>query len=167
MEAVLYIISVCLVIAFITQVNLEQNRGYKITDGIDIQVEIMPVPFDELSSASEGEHSSSIRERVIAARAIQSERYRDIPAVHCNAQMTSALIKQHVRLDSESIARIRDAMERLDMSARAYDRILKVARTIADLDGSADVLPRHVSEAINYRSLDRGSWGSTAPKLPF
>lgn len=136
-------------------------------DRIDIQVEIMPVPFDELSSASEGEHSASIRERVIAARSIQSERYRDIPAVHCNAQMTSALIKQHVRLDSESIARIRDAMERLDMSARAYDRILKVARTIADLDGSTDVLPRHVSEAINYRSLDRGSWGATAPKLPF
>lgn len=136
-------------------------------DRIDIQVEIMPVPFDELSSASEGEPSASIRERVIKARAIQSARYAGNPGIHCNAQMTSALIKQHVKLDPESISRIRDAMQRLDMSARAYDRILKVARTIADLDASPDVLPRHVSEAINYRSLDRGTWGATSPKQPF
>lgn len=136
-------------------------------DRIDIQVEIMPVPFDELSSASEGEPSASIRERVIKARAIQSARYAGNPGIHCNAQMTSALIKQHVKLDPESISRIRNAMQRLDMSARAYDRILKVSRTIADLDASPDVLPRHVSEAINYRSLDRGTWGATSPKQPF
>lgn len=160
MEALLYIISVCLVIAFITQVNLEQNRGYKITDGIDIQVEIMPVPFDELSGQAEGESSASIRRRVVEARHLQAERYASEPDIHCNAQLNSRLMKQYCALSPESLAILKTAMDKYDMSARAYDRILKVARTIADLAASPAIEPAHIAEAINYRNLDRGSWGA-------
>mgnify|MGYP005796733569 CR=1 FL=1 len=127
----------------------------------------MPVPFDELSSASEGEPSASIRERVIKARAIQSARYAGNPGIHCNAQMTSALIKQHAQLHTETLLHYLDHIPRLCVPAPAYDRILKVAHTIADPAAPPHVLPRHVSEAINYRSLDRGTWGATSPKQPF
>lgn len=129
-------------------------------DRIDLQVEIMPVPFDELSSMRRGEPSSAIRERVVKARAVQAERFADEPAVHCNAQMTPRLLGRHVSLDKEGMDYLKRAMTRFDMSARAYDRILKVARTVADLDGSKEVLPPHVMEAVGYRSLDRSTWGA-------
>lgn len=129
-------------------------------DRIDLQVEILPVPFEKLSSMERGETSAQIRERVIAARAIQAERFKDDPGVHCNAQMNSRLLQKYCPLDAETMAVVENAMTRYDMSARAYDRILKVARTIADLDASSDILPRHMREAVSYRNLDRASWGS-------
>lgn len=129
-------------------------------DRIDLQVEILPVAFDEISSTAPGESSQEIRKRVIAARAIQNARFSNEKDVHCNAQMSSRLIAKYATPDAEGLKILRDAMTRLDMSARAYDRILKVARTIADLDGSDNVLTHHIAEAINYRNLDRGSWGA-------
>ncbi|MBO5249213.1 MAG: YifB family Mg chelatase-like AAA ATPase [Muribaculaceae bacterium] len=129
-------------------------------DRIDLQVEILPVAFDEISSTAPGESSQEIRKRVIAARAIQNARFSKEKDVHCNAQMSSRLIAKYATPDAEGLKILRDAMTRLDMSARAYDRILKVARTIADLDGSDNVLTHHIAEAINYRNLDRGSWGA-------
>ncbi|MDE6468211.1 MAG: ATP-binding protein, partial [Muribaculaceae bacterium] len=129
-------------------------------DRIDIQVEIMPVPFDELSGQAEGESSESIRRRVVEARRLQAERYAAEPDIHCNAQLNSRLMKQHCALSPESLAILKTAMDKYDMSARAYDRILKVARTIADLAASAAIEPAHIAEAINYRNLDRGNWGA-------
>ena len=129
-------------------------------DRIDLQVEILPVAFDEISSTAPGESSQEIRKRVIAARAIQNARFSKEKDVHCNAQMSSRLIAKYATPDAEGLKILRDAMTRLDMSARAYDRILKVARPIADLDGSDNVLTHHIAEAINYRNLDRGSWGA-------
>lgn len=134
-------------------------------DRIDIQVEIMPVPFEELSSQRDGEASKSIRERVVEARHIQSARYAGTPGVFCNAQMTSKMLAEHARPDSEGLDMLRMAMERFDMSARAYDRILKVARTIADLDKSTEVKSHHIAEAISYRNLDRSNWGSQTVKF--
>lgn len=130
-------------------------------DRIDLQVEIMPVPFDELATAAPGEPSADIRERVIRARAIQSKRFADEKGIYCNAQMNSRLLNLYAQLNAESFAILRDTMTRLEMSARAYDRILKVARTIADLDASPDILPTHMLEAVSYRSLDRSSWGAS------
>ena len=105
-----------------------------------------------------GEPSAVIRERVIKARDIQTARYKDFKGIHCNAQMTERMIHQFAEPDEASIALLRTAMERLSLSARAYNRILKVARTIADLDGSERVEVQHISEAIGYRNLDRGDW---------
>lgn len=136
-------------------------------DRIDLQVEILPVPFEEISSGAPGESSEAIRERVVKARKIQEDRFRDEPNVHCNAQMTTRLLNRHVVLGDEAKEQLREAMARLDMSARAYDRILKVARTIADLDGSEEVLPSHMREAVHYRSLDRAGWGATNSDIPF
>lgn len=136
-------------------------------DRIDIQVEIMPVPFDELSSRPEGESSAAIRERVARAREIQEKRFAGEPDIHCNAQMNSRLMQKYCVLSDVSQQLLKKAMMRNDMSARAYDRILKVARTIADLDGSADIMPSHVAEAAGYRSLDRSSWGTTVQKLSY
>ena len=136
-------------------------------DRIDLQVEILPVPFEEISSGAPGESSEAIRERVVKARKIQEERFRDEPNVHCNAQMTTRLLNRHVVLGDEAKEQLREAMARLDMSARAYDRILKVARTIADLDGSEEVLPSPLREAVHYRSLDRAGWGATNSDIPF
>ncbi|MDE5838809.1 MAG: YifB family Mg chelatase-like AAA ATPase [Paramuribaculum sp.] len=136
-------------------------------DRIDLQVEILPVPFEEISSGAPGESSEAIRERVVKARKIQEERFKDEPNVHCNAQMTTRLLNRHVVLGDEAKEQLREAMARLDMSARAYDRILKVARTIADLDGSEEVLPVHMREAVHYRSLDRAGWGASGSDLPF
>ncbi|MDE6653787.1 MAG: YifB family Mg chelatase-like AAA ATPase [Muribaculaceae bacterium] len=128
-------------------------------DRIDIQVEILPVPFKDLSERTGGESSAEIRRRVVVAREIQDVRFADEPNVRCNAQMNSRLIKKWVHLTDESKDILEKVMTRYDMSARAYDRILKVARTIADLEGSPDVLPSHIREATGYRNLDRGSWG--------
>lgn len=127
-------------------------------DRIDIQCEISALPFKDLSKAAPGEPSASIRERVIAARAIQTARFKDIPGVHCNAQMTERMLHQYAEPDEQGLDLMRMAMERLSLSARAYSRILKVARTIADLDGSESVKSNHIAEAITYRQLDRGDW---------
>lgn len=127
-------------------------------DRIDIQCEITPVPFKDISKAQPGEPSSVIRERVIKARLIQEERFKDVKGIHCNAMMTERMIHQYVEPDEAGINLLRMAMERLNLSARAYNRILKVARTIADLEGSEKVCPEHLAEAINYRNLDRSDW---------
>lgn len=127
-------------------------------DRIDIQIEINPVPFKDISQVAEGEKSAFIRERVIKARKKQELRYAQIRGVHCNAQMSERMIHQFAEPDEAGVALLRTAMERLNLSARAYNRILKVARTIADLDDSDQVLSRHLSEAISYRTLDRGDW---------
>ena len=128
-------------------------------DRIDLHIEVTPVLPQELSTAAAGEPSSVIRERVIRAREIQAARFRDVPGVHTNAMMNSALLRACCRLDAASAALLERAMERLSLSARAYDRILKVARTIADLAGRDAITPADIAEAINYRSLDRGTWG--------
>ena len=128
-------------------------------DRIDLQVEIAPVPFEKLSATEPGEGSAAIRARVLRARELQTERFAGCPEVHCNAQMTAAQTQRFARPDAEGLERLRVAMERLDLSARAYDRILKVARTIADLAGEETIGKEHISEAISYRKLDRSSWG--------
>ncbi|MCC8176728.1 MAG: YifB family Mg chelatase-like AAA ATPase [Bacteroidales bacterium] len=133
-------------------------------DRIDLQVEILPVPFEEISSGAPAESSAAIRERVVKARAIQAERFKDYPGVHCNAQMSRRMLNEYARLDDRSLQYLKDVMVRYDMSARAYDRILKVARTIADLDNSRDIQQAHVMEAAGYRNLDRSSWGTTIVK---
>lgn len=127
-------------------------------DRIDIQIEITPVPFKDISRAAPGESSDSIRERVIRARHIQEERFRECKGVHCNAQMSERMIHQYAEPGEDGIDMLRMAMERLNLSARAYNRILKVARTIADLEASERVLPQHLAEAISYRNLDRSDW---------
>ena len=127
-------------------------------DRIDIQVEVQPVAFEDLSSKQEGEPSAAIRERVIAARAIQTLRFRNHGGIHCNAQMTPQLIHQYAEPDKEGMEQLRQAMDKSNMSARAYDRILKVARTIADLEGNITVRSHHIMEAISYRNLDRSNY---------
>ena len=127
-------------------------------DRIDIQIEIVPVPFDKISDQRQGEASSVIRNRVIQARRIQEERYADHPGIYCNAQMSSKLLSIYARPDDKGLSLLRNAMERLNLSARAYDRILKVARTIADLEGAELIQPSHLAEAISYRNLDRENW---------
>ena len=127
-------------------------------DRIDLHCEISQVPFSELSKLKPGEPSEKIRERVIAARQIQEVRFKDFKGIHCNAQMTERLLHQFAEPDAASMDMLRMAMERLKLSARAYSRILKVARTIADLDHAENVQSQHIAEAIGYRNLDRGDW---------
>ena len=142
-----------------TQIHRYMNKiSGPLLDRIDIQVEVESVPFEDIAKAPQGEASAVIRERVVRARQIQEQRFRDCPGIHCNAQMNSRLMQQYARLDDECLQRLRSAMVRLHLSARAYDRIVKVARTIADLDGSADIRSHHIAEAIGYRNLDRGNW---------
>ena len=128
-------------------------------DRIDLQIEITPLSFEEMSRTAPGETSAAIRERVIKARKIQEERFASEPGIHCNAQMNSRLMKQYAQPDEEGMNLLREAMNRLQLSARAYDRILRVSRTIADLAGSDHILSEHISEAIGYRNLDRSNWG--------
>ena len=128
-------------------------------DRIDMHICPYPVSQEELMSRERGETSAQIRERVVAARKIQEERFRDVPGVYCNAQMDTRLFQQHCTADSAGISLLRMAMDKLGLSARAYNRILKVARTIADMDGKEQIGAEHLSEAINYRSLDREGWG--------
>ncbi len=128
-------------------------------DRIDLHVEVTPVVFDELSSEQHYERSESIRERVIHARAIQERRYQEYDFVYCNAQMSSKMLKKVCVIDSAGQKLLKVAMEKLNLSARAYDRILKVSRTIADLSLSENIQTEHLAEAIQYRSLDREGWG--------
>ena len=128
-------------------------------DRIDLHIEVTPVPVSQLNNMQQGESSAVIRERVVAARAIQTARFAGHPGVHCNAQMTSKLTREHCALTDECRSIIETAMNRLGLSARAYDRMLRVSRTIADLEGSPAIQPHHLQEAITYRSLDRDSWG--------
>ncbi|MDE7474280.1 MAG: YifB family Mg chelatase-like AAA ATPase [Duncaniella sp.] len=162
-------------------------------DRIDLQVEIYPVDFDELSSTREGERSEAIKARVVRAREIQAIRFAGERGIHSNAQMNSRLLRTYASIDREGLETLREAMTRLDMSARAYDRILKVARTIADLEAatglisaypdpsaarsayqtalraavSSPIRPHHLHEALSYRNLDRANWGRTVDKMPF
>ena len=127
-------------------------------DRIDLHVEVPVVPFAQLSQMKPGESSATIRERVIKARQIQEQRFANDKGVYCNAQMTERMLHLYAEPDNQSLDMLRTAMERLSLSARAYSRILKVARTIADLEGSERVQSHHIAEAIGYRSLDRGDW---------
>ena len=128
-------------------------------DRIDLHVEVTPVSFDSLSSEQKGESSAAIRQRVMAARAIQTERFKTEEGIYANAQMSAGLSRKRCVLSKVSENLLKRAMERLNLSARAYDRILKVSRTIADLAASDEIKPEHVAEAIQYRSLDREGWG--------
>ena len=127
-------------------------------DRIDLHVEVTPVEREEMASTTLAESSASIRERVMRARRVQAERFVGT-GIHTNTMMSSAMLRKFCLLTAESRMLLDRAMERLQLSARAYDRIIKVARTIADLEGAADIAPTHISEAITYRSLDRESWG--------
>ena len=129
-------------------------------DRIDLHVEVTPVPFRELSKIQKSENSASVRDRVIAARNIGEERFKDNPGTYANAQMSSKLLRKHCVIDEAGSELLKNAMEKLGLSARAYDRILKVSRTIADLEGAENINNDHLSEAIQYRSLDRDSWGT-------
>ena len=127
-------------------------------DRIDIQVEVESVPFEDIAKAPKGESSATIRERVLKARQIQSERYKGVKGIYCNAQMNTSLLQKYVQLDETALNLLRTAMKKFNLSARAYDRILKVSRTIADLEGVAQVQSHHIAEAIGYRNLDRDNW---------
>ena len=130
-----------------------------IFDRIDIQIEVVPVPFQDRRLDSNYETSQVIQSRVLAARKIQQDRFSDSPGIHNNAQISPSLMIRHCQPDAAGAALLKNAMESLGLSARAYDRILKVARTIADLNDSSKVQAGHLAEAINYRSLDREGWG--------
>jgi magnesium chelatase family protein len=127
-------------------------------DRIDLQIERQNVPFSDLSKMAPGEPSEKIRERVIKARQIQEARFKEFKGIHCNAMMTEKMLHEFAEPDTQSLDMLRMAMERLNLSARAYTRILKVARTIADLEGSEPIQSQHIAEAIGYRNLDRGDW---------
>ena len=127
-------------------------------DRIDLHVEVTPVPFSELSSTRTSEPSNAIRERVLKAREIQAKRFEGHSGIYCNAQMSSKQLKEICVINNVGQNLLKTAMDRLNLSARAYDRILKVSRTIADLSDSADIKPEHLAEAIQYRSLDREGW---------
>jgi len=127
-------------------------------DRIDIHIEVTPVPFDKLSEERKGESSVVIRKRVETAREIQTQRFDNVDGIHYNAQMGTKQIREFCKLNESSKNLLKDAMQRLNLSARAYDRILKVSRTIADLEQSKDIVENHISEAIQYRSLDREGW---------
>lgn len=148
----------CVCAPGVVQKYLNKISG-PLLDRIDIQVEVVPVPFRELSDARTTERSSEIRERVVNARKIQEDRYLNSKGIHSNAQMTSKILRNICKLDETGHQLLKNAMEKLSLSARAYDRILKVSRTIADLDSSSSIRTEHLAEAIHYRSLDRETWG--------
>jgi len=127
-------------------------------DRIDLHIEVQPVPFDKISDERRGEASKIIRERVTKAREIQTQRFKENEKVHNNAQMNVKQIRIHCELNEASKTLLKTAMDSLNLSARAFDRILKVARTIADLSSEEFILPEHIGEAIQYRSLDREGW---------
>ncbi len=147
----------CVCAPGVVQKYLNKISG-PLLDRIDLHVEVTPVPFSELSKAQNSETSKDIRERVIKARQIQTQRYKASDGIYCNAQMRTKDLRTYCGLDEASSSLLKTAMERLGLSARAYDRILKVARTIADLDTSENIKTNHIAEAIQYRSLDREGW---------
>ena len=141
------------------QIQRYMNRiSGPLLDRMDLHIEVPVVPFNQLSQMQPGESSAVIRARVIAARKRQEERYKDFKGIYCNAQMTERMIHQFAEPDEQSLSMLRMAMEKLHLSARAYNRILKVARTIADLEGTEHIQSHHIAEAIGYRNLDRGDW---------
>ncbi len=129
-------------------------------DRIDLHIEVVPVKYDKLAEVPSGEPSLAIRERIMSARKIQEKRFSGFTGIYCNAQMGSRLMRKFIRINEPGRAILKKAMERLGLSARAYDRILKVSLTISDLDASPEILPHHIAEAVNYRSLDRDIWGT-------
>ncbi len=147
----------CLCTAGMVQKYLNRISG-PLLDRIDIHIEVVPVDYEKLANTTQNESSSIVRARVVRARNRQSERYAGMDGIYCNAQMTPALIRQYCHLDSASERLLKAAMEKRGLSARAYDRILKVSRTIADLDEEESIRSDHISEAINYRNLDREGW---------
>lgn len=149
----------CVCAPGIVQKYLNKISG-PLLDRIDIHVEVVPVPFREMNSVEPGEKSHVVRKRVIKAREVQQLRFSEDTKVHANAQMSSKQLQIYCKLDEDGRELLKNAMERLSLSARAYDRILKVARTIADLESSESIQNDHLAEAINYRSLDRDNWGS-------
>ncbi len=149
----------CVCAPGVVQKYLNKISG-PLLDRIDIHIEVTPVPFGELSKVQHSEKSDAIRERVIGAREIQKKRFAELEGVYSNSQMSTKMLQMHCNLDEACKTLLKNAMERLGLSARAYDRILKVSRTIADLEASENILPNHIAEAIQYRSLDRDSWAS-------
>ena len=147
----------CVCSSGVVQKYLNRISG-PLLDRIDIHIEVVPVPFDKLSGLRPSEPSAAVRNRVIMARNIQTERFRMYEGIHSNAQLTPALMREHCSISGECNQMLKNAMEKLGLSARAYDRIIRVSRTIADLEVSTDIRPHHLAEAIQYRSLDRESW---------
>ncbi|MBA7518986.1 Competence protein ComM [subsurface metagenome] len=147
----------CVCTPGVVQKYLNKVSG-PLLDRIDIQIEVVPVPFNKLSESRTSEQSSDVRGRVARARKKQEERYKDFTDIHCNAQMSSLTLQKICQIDKEGTTLLKNAMEKLGLSARAYDRILKVSRTIADMENSDDIKPPHLAEAIQYRSLDRENW---------
>jgi magnesium chelatase family protein len=147
----------CMCSPGIVQKYLNRISG-PLLDRIDIHLEVVPVPFEKLSDKRQTENSTEIRNRVTEARKVQEERFAANKGIHCNAQMTSKLLHKYCELDAACQALLKNAMEKLGLSARAYDRILKVSRTIADLEKSESIQTNHLAEAIQYRSLDREGW---------
>ena len=147
----------CVCAPGVVQKYLSRISG-PLLDRIDLHIEIVPVPFEKMAEMKESESSEAVRQRVVKAREIQEYRFRDVDGVYANAQMSSKLLREHCLINKESSELLKNAMLRLNLSARAYDRILKVSRTIADLDDSEHIQNHHVAEAINYRNLDREGW---------
>ncbi|HOM41497.1 MAG TPA: ATP-binding protein, partial [Bacteroidales bacterium] len=147
----------CTCSAAMIQKYLSRISG-PLLDRIDIHIEVIPVKYDKLSGNVSTENSEKIRERVIKARAIQAKRFENISGIYTNSQMTPSLQRKYCYLDEAGSRLLKTAMDIRGLSARAYDRILKVARTIADLDESENIQASHISEAINYRNLDREGW---------
>ena len=127
-------------------------------DRIDLHIEVPAVPFEQLSSARKGETSAQIRERVVKTRNLQEERFKLIPKIHYNAQLEPKQIEKFCSIDEQGQLLLKMAMDKMGLSARSYSRILKVSRTIADMEGSPSILPKHLAEAIQFRSLDRANW---------
>jgi len=147
----------CVCAPGVVQKYLNKISG-PLLDRIDIHLEVTPVAFSELTSSRSSEKSETVRQRVVQARQIQADRFTGDKGVYCNTQMSSKMLRTVCRITEEGTQLLKTAMERLGLSARAYDRILKVSRTIADLDRSADIKTEHLAEAIQYRSLDREGW---------
>ena len=144
-----------------TPVEMQRYLGKisgPLLDRIDLHIEVQPVPFDKLAQTPLAESSESIRQRVIEARKRQTQRFVDLPHEYHNSEMNTKQIRMYCQLSKDSLMLLKNAMDWLRLSARAYDRILKVARTIADLEGTEAIADTHIAEAIQYRSLDREGW---------